>query len=221
MAAACSDDVSCSLAGHCVAGSCICDVGWMGDHCEMLRLGATSTAIHPTPSSWSWGGSPIVGSDGRWHLLHSYMINECGLLHYQTNSVVRHAVADSPEGPWRVTGTALAPRPDKWDSGGVHAPQIRFDNVSSKYLLFYEATQWDRGPLDCRTNRSVPAVYISASRRIGVAYSTSASGPWQRLDDPILAPRPRGHWDASDVSNGKSSSLTQHVPTDDGSTYEG
>ena len=198
----CSDDASCSLAGQCVAGACICDAGWTGERCEVLRLGVTIAALHPSPPSWSWGGSPILGNDKRWHLLHSFMVNDCGLLHYQTNSVVRHAVADSPSGPWSVTGTALTQRPDAWDSGGIHAPQIRFDDTSSQYLLFYEATSWNGGPLDCRTNRSVPAVYISASRRIGVAYSSSPSGPWRRLDAPVLSPRPRGHWDDSDVSNG-------------------
>ena len=42
-----------------------------------------------------------VDGTGKWHLFYSLMVNACGLLHYQTNSVVKHAISDSgPLGPW-------------------------------------------------------------------------------------------------------------------------
>ena len=43
---------------------------------------------------------------------------------------------------------------------------------------------------------------ISSSRRIGVAWSPSLDGPWERADAPILSPSSTpGAWDDGDVSN--------------------
>jgi hypothetical protein len=50
-------------------------------------------------------------------------------------------------------------------------------------------------------NGSAAPVQVSASRRIGVAWSRSLAGPWSRADAPILSAGPRGEWDGSDVSN--------------------
>ena len=103
------------------------------------------------------------------------MVQTCGLLHYQTNSIVRHAVSTSPKGPWRDIGVALAPRPwPSWDFGNVHAPTVRYDATTKQWLLFYEATFWRHGAVDCRVNRTAPAVYVSRTRRIGVAAAASA-----------------------------------------------
>ena len=199
--AACASAADCSLAGDCVAQVCICDAGWEGKHCERLALATSASAIR-SHSNWSWGGSPALDPvSQQWHLFYSFMVNECGLLHYQTNSVVRHAVAKSPDGPWSDVGIALAPRPNFWDSGTVHAPTVRFDASSARWLLFYESTGWKDGPIDCIANPSAPSVYVSRTRRIGVASSASLDGPWQRLSAPILAPRAPPAWDSSDVSN--------------------
>ena len=65
----------------------------------------------------------------------------CGLLHYQSNSVVRHATAPALGGPWTVQGTVLAPRPGAWDSGGIHGPSVLRDATSGEFVLFYEATR--------------------------------------------------------------------------------
>eukprot|EP01045_Picozoa_sp_COSAG04_P026011 COSAG04_NODE_3524_length_2740_cov_1.752367_2_plen_177_part_01 len=113
----------CSLNGECVAsrgrrGVCVCRKGWRGPRCESLDLGVSRSSIHGENASWTWGGSPIVDEAGRHHLFFSYLTHGCGILHYQTNSIVRHAVAPGPAGPWRVLpGASLAPRPGCWDSG--------------------------------------------------------------------------------------------------------
>ena len=203
---ACLDDLGCQLNGRCIEGRCFCDAGWRGYSCGELALGRSMVVVRYKDSpaaggAWTWGGSPIVDDKGLWHLFFSAMVNGCGLLHYQTNSVVKHAVANTLDGPWTVVTTALAPRHGGWDSGGVHAPSVSRDPRTKRFLLFYEATHSARSALDCRANSSVPAVYISRTRRIGVASAISPYGPWQRLDRPILAPRPSGSWDDTDVSN--------------------
>ena len=199
----CTTSSDCSLAGECLSRRCVCDAGWMGDHCEKLNLTTSTPAIKSHDNSWSWGGTPARDpSTGVYHLFYSYMVKECGLLHYQTNSIVRHAISKaSPDGPWRDVGVALAPRPSDWDSGNVHAPTIRFDPSTKQWLLFYESTGWKDGPIDCVANRSAPSVYVSKTRRIGVAASKSLDGPWERLSQPILSPRDPPSWDSSDVSN--------------------
>ena len=197
----------CQLNGVCSNGHCVCDAGWVGDSCEQLSLGQSSTAIRYDAApldggAWTWGGSPILDDSGNWHLLFSAMVNGCGLLHYQSNSVVKHAVAKSLQGPWSVTGTALSPRPGEWDSGGIHGPSVRRDPISRDFLLFYEATHRSSPPLDCIANASLPPVDVSHTRRIGVARAASPVGPWERLDEPILSPRgAAGAWDSNDVSN--------------------
>lgn len=155
-----------------------------------------------TEGGWAWGGSPIVDDTGRWHLFYSFMVNACGLLHYQTNSIVRHAVSDDgPIGPWTTLGVALGPQPGAWDSGGIHGPHVTRDAQNGDYVLFYEATTNSHPPLDCRRNASQPIVDLSATRRIGAASATSPFGPWMRLEKPLLAPRAPPAWDATDVSN--------------------
>lgn len=207
MAAPCSTDLDCQLNGICDGSTCRCDFGWRGASCGELALGESAVAVRyePEPSAgggWSWGGSPIRDDAGRWHLFFSFLTNACGLLHYQTNSIVRHAVADNVVGPWTIDKEpALGPRAGAWDSGGVHGPNVVREPSSGLYVLFYEATSTDAPPLDCRLNASVPTVDLSQTRRIGAASSASPYGPWERLHEPLLAPRSPSAWDAGDVSN--------------------
>ena len=82
------------------------------------------------PAAWTWGGS-AVENDG-WHLYFSFLVNGCGLLHYQTNSVVQHVVSTrGPQGPFTWQGTALAPRAGQWDSSAIHGPSVHFDGTTS------------------------------------------------------------------------------------------
>tara|TARA_B110000208_G_scaffold1801_1_gene2372 strand:- start:1011 stop:2531 length:1521 start_codon:yes stop_codon:yes gene_type:complete len=201
----CSSPADCSLNGVCLQRVCVCDPGWIGISCEELLLGDSvavildgngSTASLPLPlrRSWSWGGSPIRDArTGTWHLYFAWMEMKCGLLHYQTNSVVRHAISTSasPVGPWRLLSVpALAPRkgngvdPAAWDSGAIHGPEIAYDPTTKRYLLFYEATNHSSPMPDCRGSAQPPVVMVSSTRRIGLAWSVSiAEGEeeWHRL----------------------------------------
>ena len=54
-----------------------------------------------------WCCSPIYGPDGRVHVYYSRWPKEAGHPGWLCACEVAHAVADSPEGPYRTTGVAL------------------------------------------------------------------------------------------------------------------
>ena len=108
----CTTGRDCSLNGECGDGGvCICSPGWHGNECEVLNLGTSQSAVHGTNGTWTWGGSVIRDEDtGLWHLFFSSMELGCGLLHYQTNSVVKHAVSESRDGPVLSESRVASPR---------------------------------------------------------------------------------------------------------------
>jgi hypothetical protein len=192
---------SCSLAGSPDArsGACRCDPGWRGETCSEVDLDYSVPVVRQ--GNWSWGGSPILGPGGAVHLFVSVMAEGCGLLHYQTNSVVEHHVSESgAAGPFERRGIALAPRPGHWDSGAIHGPSIHYDGSSGLYLLFHAGFTHPGPKPNCTQDPTFPVVMVSSTRRIGVAWSASLDGPWER-GDPILGPGPKGSWDSTDVSN--------------------
>jgi hypothetical protein len=86
---ACTDDIGCNMAGRCVSGSCTCDAGWTGEHCERIKFGRSygcgegglclnhTAAAAATGSGTSyadnftasWGGEVVRGdNDTDWHM---------------------------------------------------------------------------------------------------------------------------------------------------------
>ena len=174
--------------------------------------GAENGAAHsPSPSSpsspqppprsgvaprraWTWGGSPVFDpSSGLYHVFYASMTRGCGLLHYQTNSIVRHAVSSTVAGPWRVLASpALTPRKDLsgagrdvyWDSGAIHGPEVQYDPSTGVWLLFYMGTRYAKASPDCRADPAAAVIDVSPSRRVGLAWSRSiAEGEehWTRV----------------------------------------
>lgn len=94
----------------------------------------------------------------------------------------------------------------------THNPTIHF--YDGLYYLYYTGTTYagatpstesplsanDPGNLD--DPATVPRLLIAAhaSQRVGVATSPTPSGPWRRMDTPILSPRP-GRWDGLITTN--------------------
>ena len=97
--------------------------------------------------------------------------------------IIKHAVADRPEGPYKYVETVLAPRPGYWDDTTCHNPHIEY--VDGKYCLFY------MGNSNGKTN----------TKRIGLATAPSLDGPWTRSDKPILEAGPAGAWDDHCTTN--------------------
>lgn len=131
-----------------------------------------------------WCSSPIDGPDGKVHLFFSRWDAKKKMGGWLNGSEIAHAVADSPESPFQVVGTVLAPRgPGFWDATTCHNPLIK--KVGDKYCLFF------MGNSNGKTN----------TKRIGLATADSLYGPWKRPDAPLLEAGPAGAWDDHCTTN--------------------
>jgi lysophospholipase L1-like esterase len=152
---------------------------------------------------WVWCGSVIKGDDGKYHMFASRWSNSTPFSPYWlTNSEIVHAVSDKPEGPYKFSDVALAPRgAEFWDGQMTHNPAIR--KAGDTYLLYYTGTTY-KGARPSATNPvgETDALKLEAhtGERIGLATSKSPYGPWERLDKPILDTRPNS-WEQYLVSN--------------------
>ncbi len=125
----------------------------------------------------TWGCSAVYDDQGKVHIYFSKMSRDNG--HWLINCEIGHAVADRPEGPYKVLLTALKGRGSGyWDASSIHNPSIY--RVDGKYVLLYigndisKAEQWrDQGKQ-------------ANSQRIGMAISDSPYGPWKRFDKPVI-----------------------------------
>ncbi|MFT3981944.1 MAG: glycoside hydrolase family protein [Ferruginibacter sp.] len=167
------------------AGSLLGSEAIAGDH-----LSSFSKKIKPIgrilelEGYYVWCNSPVLAPDGKVHLYFSRWKAEKKMSGWINGSEIAHAVAASPEGPYEVTGTILAPRgPGFWDASTCHNPLIRIFN--GKYYLYY------MGNSNGKTN----------TKRIGLATSNSPEGPWTRADAPILLPGSEGEWDDHCTTN--------------------
>ena len=136
-----------------------------------------------------WGCSPIDGPDGKTHVFFARWPVETGHEGWLTHSEVAHAVADRPEGPYRVLGTVLKGRgAGAWDADMIHNPTIH--KVGKRYALFYIGNSLEQA-------RRM-GVSPSGAQRIGLALADSLDGPWKRVGDaPILeVSSDRKQWDS-------------------------
>ena len=114
VAAACKTEMDCQLNGICKQGSCVCDSGWRGTECDELDL---LPAASLTPAyggimanhTTSWGGSVVQSESGSFHMFVAEMANSCGMTTWATNSIIRHAVASAPEGPYQAREVVMPP----------------------------------------------------------------------------------------------------------------
>jgi hypothetical protein len=152
---------------------------------------------------WVWCGAPIRGEDGRYHLFASRVPKEVPFHpHWLFRSEIVRAESERPVGPYRFVEVALPPRGgDFFDARSTHNPHIR--KVGDTFLLLYMGTNYD-GRTPSRENpevwRSPRYLATWARKRIGLATSKSVRGPWKRLDQPLIEPRP-GEWDSIATTN--------------------
>lgn len=111
---ACSTDFDCGLNGDCIETAeaearCDCDPGWVGSACQFpdfLPLANASESGLPLPKGVMsvWGGSIVEDPNisGRWHMYAAMMVERCPLSAWKLNSVIVHATANNPIGPYRV-----------------------------------------------------------------------------------------------------------------------
>jgi len=162
------------------------------------NLGPARVAFQ-LPDKVVWCASVIEGDDGRFYMTASVWPTDRGT--WVTDSVVVLASADRPEGPYAYEADILPSRGrEYWDGMMTHNPTIH--RHGKTFYLFYTGTTYSRprptGPISPRTD----AVYKEAweNKRIGVAMAEDPRGPWRRLDEPVITPRP-GHWDSIITSN--------------------
>ena len=156
---------------------------------------------------WVWCGSVIRGEDAKYHMFASRWPNSYPFFEgYPTNSEIVRAVSATPEGPYVFDEVVLAARGSHhWDGRMTHNPTIH--KWRDTYLLFYIGSTFT-GPsptpreiVDAGPFGSHPQTRESYGNiRIGLATAKSVAGPWTRMDQPVLSPRP-GKWDASIVTN--------------------
>ena len=122
-----------------------------------------------------WCGSLVRAENGRYFLFYSRWPKQAGFAAWVVHSEVAFAVGDSPLGPFRPEGVALAPRgSNQWDGMVTHNPQVLA--VGGKYYLFYTGNRGDGNSFWTHRN----------NQRIGVAIADQPGGPWRRLDQPII-----------------------------------
>ena len=126
----CSSAADCALNGECVGGTCHCDPPWKNFNatfgaCTLLDMlpvpttacgpgcayhGNTSVAGRPIENSSSWGARVIPNKSGGYIMAVAEGAFGCDFLAtWRSNSQTAIAVADTPLGPFKKLGVAVAP----------------------------------------------------------------------------------------------------------------
>lgn len=151
---------------------------------------------------WIWCGSVAKGEDDRYHMFASRWSKQLPFTpNWVTNSQVVRASADRPEGPYQFEEVVLPHRPGAWDATMTHNPTIHYHDGT--WILFYIGLRLEVDGSDAPIER--PAThdeYVQAwlNKRTGYATAPSITGPWTRVDEPILQPRADA-WDKDIISN--------------------
>ena len=216
----CGSNVDCNWGGWCTDGTCKCDYGWTGATCDTVNVGQSwkcgeggLCAIHETPEAkfdnmtTSWGGGVVSDGKGKYHMFAAGMRDTCPLSTWLTNSIVVHATATSPQGPYILSDISLDTAPyGEWDALVKHNPTI-VRSSNGTYLMYYMGTQAKNITVtDCNAHLSAPNCSTNADlqpacmQRVGLATSDSPYGPWTH-QAPILEPGPPGAWDDAFTTN--------------------
>ena len=105
-------------------------------------------------STWSyWGGKPMKGNDGRYHMLVVRWAEGGMKGHWEwPNSEVVHSVSDSEVGPYKVTGLAY-----DYKNGLGHNADVT--QLNDGRFLLYSLIEWE------------PTLFVA----------DKMTGPWERL----------------------------------------
>jgi hypothetical protein len=152
---------------------------------------------------WVWCGSVVQGEDGRYHMFASRWPKTLPMHPgWLVQSEVVRAVSDTPEGPYVFQEIVLPARgAEYWDGRCTHNPHIV--KFQDQYLLYYMGTTHPFADINSDENLTLsrPEVVVARSnKRIGLATASSVTGPWRRLNAPILSVRP-GKFDSYLTSN--------------------
>ena len=137
------------------------------------------------PDYHIWGASVVKGYDGKYHMYYARWKYDTGHFGWVTHSEIAYAIADQAEGPYQPVKVALPARGKAyWDGTTTHNPTVF--KKEGMYYLYYMGTT---SPVEAKQPTSMKNkdwwIYRN-NQRIGVAWSKSPSGPWERLDHPII-----------------------------------
>jgi len=188
----CIVDDDCSLNGVCLHSACVCDAPWTRYDCSFLSLvQSPSSPAYPPPSLFnsttSWGGSVALGEDEKYHMFAAEMANECGLNSWGTNSLVVHAISDSPTGPFERREVVV--------DAFAHNPTVS-RAPDGTWVLYH---------IGCGTPNKYPKCEKCSDGRTGgcpraheqvactantthLMYAESLNGPWIALNATITNP---------------------------------
>ncbi|OON97095.1 MAG: hypothetical protein ATN31_08695 [Candidatus Epulonipiscioides saccharophilum] len=177
------------------------------DFCKSLT---GVTRILETPYYRVWGCAPIWGEDGKVHVYYSRWIHKYSKpVGWLVSCEIAHAIGNSPEGPFKFVDIALEGRGgNHWDSWSIHNPSVY--KINDKYVLLYMGTNGypsginrDDFLAQSDERQEEIRVILRRSKRVGMAISDSANGPWTRISDeePLLQAGPPGSWDDVCTSN--------------------
>jgi predicted GH43/DUF377 family glycosyl hydrolase len=146
-----------------------------------------------------WGGSVIKAEDGKYYMFASRWPEKLSMSAWVTNSEIVLAVSDRPEGPYKFNKVVLPSRGKEYFDGmATHNPNIRYHD--GKYILFYTGSTYDfERPSEIKPSREMYEKSWN-NKRIGIAIADSPTGPWKRMDKPVIEPR-EGMWDGAITSN--------------------
>ena len=202
VAQGCTSDWNCSLNGHCTSTqvtvlsahalpACVCTPPWTGPACDVLDVvpsPPSGPAIFPdSPTLSSWGGSVLPWTDGRFHLFVAEMADGCGMVQWETNSRIAHAVSDTMKGPFVRTSLAA----EAW----AHNPQAIA--IGGELFLFHiGAAAGNTTLVNCTPgSRGDGAGTVEWERRFDphvtfIQSAPSPEGPWTRLPDGPFCDNP-------------------------------
>lgn len=146
-----------------------------------------STILYPVPPQakfqsaehYTWGGSMVSDTEGRYHLYYSRWPHSAGFEAWVSHSEIAHAVSDEPTGPYQHVDVALRVRGARyWDGLCTHNPTVHV--FGGKYYLYYMGNTGDG-----RNAKALNMIHRN-NQRIGVAVADHPNGPWKRFDQPLI-----------------------------------
>ncbi len=148
---------------------------------------------------WVWGSSVIKGDEGIYHMYASrwpkFLPFHPG---WMIASEIIHATSERPEGPYEFKDVALSSRGAQfWDGKSCHNPKVV--KYKDTYILYYMGATH---PFEDVTLKNVNEFDLLSKwcitgrwrKRVGIATSKTANGPWERLDAPILDTKPDSYY---------------------------
>lgn len=135
--------------------------------------------VFKVPGYHCWGPQISKGDDGKYYLIYSRWEKQGG--NWLTTSEIALAIADQAEGPYKHLKVLLKGRgPGHWDELMAHNPKLK--RFGDQYYLYYISSK--EGPTHG---------HIRDSQRIGVAVSSSITGPYTPSAAPIIEPESPVH----------------------------